>query len=297
MRALDRSSFAMEIGYTPTMPELPEVEILVRHLAPLLPGRRVRAVVIGRPRVTRPDPPDRLVQALTGATFRSVTRRGKYLIFGLTRGRRPLSVVGHLGMTGRMWLQSLDEPLPRHLAAALDLGRQRLVFEDVRFFGRLSLDLAPVAALGPEPLDPAWDGAALAARLGRATRPIKVCLLDQAVVAGVGNIYASEALHRARIAPTRPAARLRPAEREVLARTIREVLAEAVAGGSTVPLDLRGGTDGLYYYGRAAEAGPAYGERLAVYDREGSPCWTCGRPIRRTVQAGRSTFHCPRCQR
>lgn len=279
------------------MPELPEVEILVRHLAPLLPGHRVRAVQVGRPRVTRPDPPDRLVAALTGATFREVTRRGKYLVFSLGRARRAVTVLGHLGMTGRMWLQATGEPLPRHLAAALDLGRQRLVFEDVRFFGRLSLDLAPLDALGPEPLDPAWDGPALAARLGRSSRAIKVCLLDQTVVAGVGNIYASEALHRARIAPARPAARLRPAEHAALARAIHDVLAEAVSGGSTVPLDLRGGTDGLYYYGRAAEAGPAYGERLAVYDREGAPCSTCGGPIRRTVQAGRSTFHCPRCQR
>ena len=279
------------------MPELPEVEILVRHLAPLLPGRRIRAVQVGRPRVCRPDPPDRLVEALTGATFRSVTRRGKYLVFSLVRRRRAFQVLGHLGMTGRMWLERSAGPLPRHLAAALDLGRERFVFEDVRFFGRLSLDLSPVEALGPEPLDPAWDGAALAARLGRSTRPIKVCLLDQTLVAGVGNIYASEALHRARIAPTRPAGRLRHAEHAALAAAIREVLAEAVAGGSTVPLDLRAGTDGLYYYGRAAEAGADYGERLAVYDREGAPCLTCGRSIRRSVQAGRSTFHCPRCQR
>lgn len=283
------------------MPELPEVEVLVRHLAPLLAGRRIRGVEIHRERVIQPETAETFGRALTGARFTSLTRRGKYLVFGLRAPGtgREFPLLGHLGMTGRMFLLPVRAELPRHCAVALDLGQHRFVFEDTRYFGRLSLALDALDGLGPEPLSRDFTPAALAAALRRSRQAIKVKLLDQHVVAGVGNIYASEALFRARLSPRRGAGRLQSAEIRRLHAAIRVVLAEAIRFGSTVPLDWVGtaGRDRLFYYGRAAGAADYYEERLAVYDRAGLPCRRCGTVIRRLVQAGRSTFYCPHCQR
>lgn len=283
------------------MPELPEVEVLVRHLAPLLAGRRVRAVTVFRPRVIRPHRVEEFCRALRGARFTGVRRRAKYLVFALQRrgGRGEFSLIGHLGMTGRLYLLPVRAALPRHCAVTLDLGRRRLVFEDTRYFGRLTLTDGALARLGPEPLEPRFTPAGLAAALRGSRQAIKVRLLDQRVVAGLGNIYASEALFRARLSPRRAAGSLSMAEVRRLHRAIRAVLREAVRFGSTVPLDWRGtaGRDGVFYYGRAAGAPDYYAERLGVYDRAGQPCRRCGGVIRRLVQAGRSTFYCPRCQR
>jgi formamidopyrimidine-DNA glycosylase len=282
------------------MPELPEVEVLVRHLAPLLRGRTVRGVEVHRDKVVRPTAPRALAAQLAGATFVSVTRRAKYLVFHLRRGRaQPIRVIGHLGMTGRMFLQPARAALPRHAAVTLHLGRHRFVFEDTRYFGRFTLDTGVLAELGPEPLENGFDAEAFHAALRRSTQPIKVKLLDQTLVAGVGNIYASEALHVARISPRKSACRLTAAEAMRLHGAIRQVLAEAVRFGSTVPLEFgaSGRQDGLFYYGRAADAPDYYAERLRVYDRAGKPCGECGAIIRRIVQAARSTYFCPRCQR
>jgi formamidopyrimidine-DNA glycosylase len=276
------------------------VEVLVRHLAPLLRGRTVRGVEVHREKMVRPTAPRALVASLAGATFVGVTRRAKYLVFHLRRGRaRGIQVVGHLGMTGRMFLQPKRAPLPRHAAVTLDLGRHRFVFEDTRYFGRFTLDVGVLAQLGPEPLEQGFDAPAFHAALLRSSQPVKVKLLDQTLVAGVGNIYASEALHVARISPRKPARRLTAPEVLRLRGAIREVLAEAVRFGSTVPLEFgnRGRGDGLFYYGRAAGAPDYYSERLRVYDRAGEPCGECGALIRRIVQAARSTYFCPRCQR
>jgi formamidopyrimidine-DNA glycosylase len=283
------------------MPELPEVEVLVRHLAPSLRHRRVRWVVVNRPRVLRPMSVATLRRRLVGRTFLEARRRGKYVLFTLRGGRQdgPVRLLGHLGMTGRMYLQPATAPLPRHAAVVLGLGRRLFVFEDTRYFGRLTLDLKPVATLGPEPLEPAFTTNALAATLRRSRQPIKVKLLDQSVVAGLGNIYASEALFRARLAPQRPARDLTRPEMTRLRRAIRQVLTEAIRWGSTVPLDWAGtgAREGLFYYGRAAGTTDYYEERLRVYDRAGRPCLRCRAPIRRIAQAGRSTYYCPRCQR
>lgn len=283
------------------MPELPEVEVLVRHLAPLLRGRRIRDVEVRRARSVRPDAPAEFATRLRGARIEEVTRRAKFLVFQLRRprARETFTLLGHLGMTGRMWLQPGRAALPKHTAVALDLGAHRWVFEDTRYFGRLSLDASPLAALGPEPWDAAFTPEALRAALRRSRQAIKVRLLDQSLVAGVGNIYASEALHRAGISPRRRAGGLKPAEAARLHAAIRDVLGEAVRFGSTVPLDFAGAAerDGLFYYGRAEGVPDYYAERLAVYDRAGQPCGRCGRPIRRLVQAARSTYFCAGCQR
>lgn len=283
------------------MPELPEVEVLARHLAPLLVGQRVRAVEVRRAKIVQPSGVEEFASALRGARFTGLRRRGKYLVFTLRPGgsRPAFDVLGHLGMTGRMYLQPAGAPLPKHTAVALDLGRSRFVFEDTRYFGRLTLDLTPLAALGPEPLDGEFTAEALGRALARSRQAIKVKLLDQGVVAGVGNIYASEALFKAGLSPRRAACRLKPAQCARLCAAIREVLTEAIRFGSTVPLNWAGGPggDGLFYYGRAEGAADYYEERLEVYDRAGQPCRRCGATVRRLVQAARSTFYCPGCQR
>jgi len=283
------------------VPELPEVEVLVRHLAPLLDGRTIRAVRVRRAKVLAPASTRTFTRALLGAKFCGVERRGKYLLFRLRQAKRAelRTLAGHLGMTGRMYLLPAAARLPRHAAVVLNLGRENFVFEDTRYFGRLTLDLRALAKLGPEPLGPEFTVERFAGALARSSQPIKVKLLDQSLLAGVGNIYASEALFRAGLAPTLPAQRLRKAQVERLWQAIRAVLREAIACGSTVPLNYagQGVRDGLFYFGRVPGAPDFYEERLRVYDRAGEPCPECGTVIKRQVQAARSTFYCPRCQR
>ena len=281
------------------MPELPEVEVLVRHLDPLLRDRIVGKVHVRRERVLRPTSAASLKRKLRGAKFLGASRRAKFLVFNLTsRHSDPFLLLGHLGMTGRMYLQPSDLPLPKHAAVVLDLGTEKFIFEDTRYFGRFTLDQNGLRNLGPEPLSENFCPGQLAPLLARSRQPIKVKLLDQKVVAGIGNIYASEALFRARIRPQTPAASLKPPEIRRLCAAIREVLEEAIAFGSTVPLDFPGRepADRLFYYGRTTETANFYDERLRVYDRENQPCMKCKKPIRRIVQAARSTFFCPNCQ-
>ena len=281
------------------MPELPEVEVLARHLRPLLCGKRIRGVSVHRDRVIRPTSRLRLQRTLRGAKFTRLTRRGKYLVFELKRPgvRSALTLVGHLGMTGRMYLLPRKATLPKHAAVVLDLGREQFVYEDARYFGRLTLDTCSLSQLGPEPQGKKFTPAAFATALHQSRQAIKVKLLDQSLVAGVGNIYASEALFRARIAPQLAANRLSKSQVHRLHRAIRTVLAEAIRFGSTIPLNHgREKTDRLFYFGKADDAPDYYEERLRVYDRKGKSCYRCKTPIRRIEQAARSTFFCPQCQ-
>ncbi|MCX6895334.1 MAG: bifunctional DNA-formamidopyrimidine glycosylase/DNA-(apurinic or apyrimidinic site) lyase [Verrucomicrobia bacterium] len=283
------------------MPELPEVEVLVRHLAPLLKNKTIRAVNVRRAKVLLPTSPHQLRRALTGAKFTGVSRRGKFLLFTLRQPQRreSLLLLGHLGMTGRIYLQPANAALPKHAAVVLNLGRQDFIYEDQRYFGRLTLATANLARLGPEPLAAEFTVERFSQALKRSVQPIKVKLLDQSLVAGVGNIYASEALFRAGISPRRSARRLKPEQVRRLWRAVRRVLAEAIACGSTIPLNHGAavGRDRLFYFGRAANAVDYYAERLRVYDRDGEPCVRCGAAIKRITQAARSTFYCPHCQR
>ncbi len=282
------------------MPELPEVEILVRHLAPLVKGKTIRDVEVRRPRVIRPTPERELRETLRGAKFTSLTRRGKYLIFTLRCPGKPepISLIGHLGMTGRMYLLPKNSALPKHAAVILDLGKHSMIFEDTRYFGRFTLDTTAPAALGPEPLGTDFTPKYLASALKRSSQAIKVKLLDQTLVAGIGNIYASEALFRSGISPRAKSNQLTLPQLARLHRAIREVLTKAIRAGSTVPLDFVGvgKRDGLFYYGSKGDANGFYSERLLVYDRHGQPCPKCRTPIKRFVQAARSTYYCPTCQ-
>ena len=283
------------------MPELPEVEVLVRHLAPLLRQRTIHSVHVRRARVLRPTSVRTLKRLLCGARLLDVKRRGKYLLFEIRPHRHPnvTTLVGHLGMTGRMYLLPREQALPKHTAVALDLGKEQFVFEDTRYFGRFTLATEAFDGLGPEPFSQEFTPARFGEGLARSSQAIKVKLLDQTLVAGLGNIYASEALFRAGISPRMPARRLNRKLVKRLWSSIRATLAEAIQFGSTVALDYSGvgEQDRLFYYGRAPGSPATYEERLLVYDREGQPCLKCGTPIKRIVQAARSTFYCPKCQR
>lgn len=283
------------------VPELPQVEVLVRYLAPVLRNKVVRSVVVRKVKVSRPTTERGLRAVLVGARFVGLARRGKYLVFTLRRPGRAgeVTVTGHLGMTGRMFLLPKRAPLPKHAVVVLGLGRNNFVYEDPRQFGRFTLDDSAVRALGPEPWDEGFSVVAFHAALRRSAQAIKVKLLDQSLVAGIGNIYASEALFRAGLSPRRAARRVKADEVARLHAAIREVLAEAIECGSTIPLDFAGGgkRDGLFYYGAVEGNSAFYQERLRVYDRAGQPCVNCAAPIQRLVQAARSTFYCPQCQR
>jgi formamidopyrimidine-DNA glycosylase len=271
------------------VPELPEVETIVRDLSGLVTGRIIVAVKVLKPDLISGNPPAAFVRALKGSQIHEITRRAKNLVFDL--GDRRLVV--NLGMTGRLLVASSDSTLPPHLGVRFELDDGRLLlYQDVRRFGRLEHLTADEwaardAALGLEPLSDSFDDSELY-RLTRASRvAIKTWLMDQRRVVGVGNIYASEALHRARIDPQRAAQRITKKQAAALRAAIQEVLREAI--------DFRG-TTLLDYRDAAGERGE-FANRLRVYDREDEPCRTCGEPIRRIIQGGRSTFFCPRCQK
>jgi formamidopyrimidine-DNA glycosylase len=278
------------------MPELPEVEVLVRHLAPLLQDRKIQNIDVRRERIISPSKVADFSRKLRGATFIQLSRRGKYLVFELRgQNNKPFPLIGHLGMTGRMYLSPMKQALPKHAAVVLGLGAKNFVFEDTRYFGRLTLDASAIETLGPEPLGDDFTIEYFSRALQRSAQPIKVKLLDQSLVAGVGNIYASEALFRAGISPQLPSQRLKPAQVARLWQAIRETLLDAIERGSTVPVN--GSSDGLFYFESSAGAPEFYEKRLRVYDRAGKSCVTCGNAIKRIVQGARSTFYCPMCQK
>src|SRR5947207_6247303 len=165
------------------MPELPEVEVLVRHLRPALENQTIRGVLVRRQRVIAGTSLRKFSQVLTGSTFTGVSRRGKYLLFSLSKAdpTEPFMLLGHLGMTGRMYVSRPEAPLPKHAAVILDLGPGKFVFEDTRYFGRLTLDTAPLTKLGPEPLEAEFTAEDFGKRLKRSSQPVKIKLLDQAL--------------------------------------------------------------------------------------------------------------------
>ncbi|MFN3944876.1 MAG: bifunctional DNA-formamidopyrimidine glycosylase/DNA-(apurinic or apyrimidinic site) lyase [Allosphingosinicella sp.] len=270
------------------MPELPEVETTVRGLAPVLEGRRIAAIELRRPDLRRAFPPD-LRQRLTGARVAALGRRAKYGLIDTDRGD---TLVFHLGMSGRWRIDPEDLGNHDHVVIETEEGR-RLALNDPRRFGSLDLvrteELAawgPFARMGPEPLGDGFDGAYLAAALEGRTAPIKALLLDQRIVAGLGNIYVCEALHMAGIAPGRAGGQIATARLDRLAAAVKTVLAAAIeAGGSSLRDYAR--PDGELGY---------FSNQWRVYGREGEPCG-CGAPIRRRAEGGRSTFFCAKCQR
>jgi formamidopyrimidine-DNA glycosylase len=274
------------------MPELPEVETIRARLAPRLEGRSLERVEIVDPRLTRPDPPEEIAAELEGERIAAVGRRGKYLVFEFESGRHLLV---HLRMTG-----NVEHPAQGGLAAdpyrravvTLDDGSD-VAYRDVRRFGTWALlepgeleDYFLARRLGGEPLERAFTTRTLTKALENRRAPIKAALLDQKAAAGVGNIYADEALWRARIHPLRPAGSLDADEIARLRKAIRAALQMGIARQGATLRDYR---DPEGRRGRMQD-------EFKVYGRAGEPCSRCGTPIEKTRVGGRGTWYCPRCQ-
>jgi formamidopyrimidine-DNA glycosylase len=274
------------------VPELPEVETIAADLRPHLVGRTIVRCELRFPSIVRHPEPEVFVDLIAGLRIESLKRRGKYILIGLEKGR---VFVVHLGMTGQLRLVEASTPIPNHTHAILDLddGRQ-LRYRDPRRFGRLLLgtesELISARALpklGPEPIDPQFGADDLYLLLKRRRAPLKAVLLDQAAVAGVGNIYADESLHLARLRPDRSASSLSRRSAGRLHQSLRDSLQAGIRNrGSSVDT----------YRDAWGELGGQQ-EELLVYGRAGEPCVTCGRRLSLIRIGGRSTVFCTRCQR
>ena len=271
------------------MPELPEVETTRRGLAPHVCGATVTGVVV-RNRAMREPVTRNLARILSGRRIDALERRAKYLLFRAGDG----TLIVHLGMSGRLWLVNADTPPATHDHFDLALANGRIVrLRDPRRFGLVlwhngdPLTHKLLRDIGPEPLSAALNGEWLYRETRTRSGAIKNALMDSHLVAGVGNIYANEALFRARINPRLPARRIGLARYEILVDKIRETLAEAIAAGGSSLRD---------YVNSAGEAG-FFQNRFFVYGRGGDACLACKTPIRSLVLGQRATFYCPRCQR
>ena len=292
------------------MPELPEVEHVVRALRRVLVRRRIVAAEVTLPKLVLPYSDKVFNRKLTGARITGVRRRGKFILIDLDKAK-PLAhgratstrrgsgsvLIVHLRMTGQFRYLADDEELPRHAHAVFYLDNERrLVFCDQRQFGIMKLvpysrvgKTKGIQELAPEPFSDDFSFSYLESTLGRSQRSLKTLLLDQTKILGLGNIYAAEALFRARVNPFKIAASLSSKRVGRLRQAIREVLTDALTGSSTSLVDLEQ-RDGFTY-------GEAFESFWQVYDREGEACFQCSARIKRETHGGRSTYWCPRCQR
>ncbi len=283
------------------MPELPEVETVRRGLAPSMEGAVIESAQVNRPDLRWPFP-EGMAERLRGRRVLSLRRRSKYILADLDSAE---TLLIHLGMSGRMLVSGdplgqfvHDHPAPEkhdHVVFDMDNGA-RITFNDPRRFGAMDLletataeDHKLLSVLGPEPLGNAFSESYLVAALRGKNTPIKSALLDQGIIAGLGNIYVCETLYRARIHPKRKAGQIAAARVATLVPIIRDVLTDAIAAGGSSLKDFRSAGGELGYFQH----------RFDVYDREGQPCHGdgCSAQIRRIVQSGRSSFYCPSCQR
>lgn len=277
---------------SPSMPELPEVEVLRRSLEPHLVGDRIERVEVRNPALREPVRPRELARRVTGREVETLRRRAKYLLIDLEGGQ---TVIVHLGMSGRLTLVPAGTPPEPHEHVALHLrSGRRLRLRDPRRFGLLfALPTGEIAGdphfihLGVEPLEPGFSGEVLARAAEGRRGPVKPFLMDATVVVGLGNIYATEALFRAGVHPSRSVGRISAGRWDRVAEAGKAVLRRAIDQGGTTLNDFADGEGRSGYFQVS----------LGVYGREGEPCAACGAPIRRIVQAGRSTFYCTRCQR
>jgi formamidopyrimidine-DNA glycosylase len=271
------------------MPELPEVETVMRGLAPAWVGQQFERITLNRDGLRRPFP-EGLGQRLTGATVIACRRRAKYGLVDTDRGD---TMILHLGMSGRMRLDPGELLKHDHVVFETGNGR-RVAFNDARRFGSIDLvatdaaDTHPLlAGIGPEPLGPEFGAGVLAAAFEGRAAPVKALLLDQRLVAGLGNIYVCEALFRARIHPARAGGSVAKQAIDGLAQAVVEVLTEAIAAGGSSLRD-HAAPDGTLGY---------FQKGFQVYGQEGNDCPACARPVERIVQSGRSSFFCAACQR
>ncbi len=272
------------------MPELPEVETVRRTLKPAIGARIAGVWDSGKALHMQRKPPRAKLQKLVGATITGVRRHGKYLLVDTDT---PYTLLVHLGMTGRFCIHAKRDPRAEHTHLVLDLGQRELRFVDARRFGQLDVveraherEHPALAVLGPDALTDGIDPDALVTQAKRRRTTLKAFVLDQSVVAGVGNIYASEALWRAKLRPTKRSNKLTVASAKRLADAIHETLENALENGGTTLSDFVS-ADGV----RGENA-----DYLWVYDREGQPCLRCKAKIKRAVHQGRATYYCPTCQ-
>jgi formamidopyrimidine-DNA glycosylase len=276
------------------MPELPEVEVVRRGLEHGVTGRRIATVEVNHPRAVRRHlaGPKDFAALLTGRRIEGARRRGKYLWLPLDSGD---AVLAHLGMSGQLLVVPADRPADRHLhvRVGFDDDGPELRFVDQRTFGGLSVVIdgaelpAPIVHIARDPLDPEFDDAAFAAAMRKRKTGVKRALLDQTLISGIGNIYADEALWRARLHYARPTETMTRPDIERLLDAVRAVLLDALGAGGT-------SFDALYVNVNG-ESG-YFDRSLAVYGREGEPCPRCGTPVRRDAFMNRSAYTCPRCQ-
>jgi formamidopyrimidine-DNA glycosylase len=278
------------------MPELPEVETIRRELEPLLKGRRILNVRIGRPDIVGWPAPSRFRAGPVGRRIRHLARRGKYLIVRLDRPG--LALVIHLRLSGHLKVMPRRAPVQRFERIRFTLsGGKALIFIEPRVLGRVYLvdeaKLPPVLKglqeMGLEPIHPGFDAKYLKGKVGHRTASVKGLLLDQSIAAGIGNIYSDEALFRAGIRPMRPAHRIRKHEYPLLARALREVLRDGIRHMGTTMSDAR--------YQRPKGMPGGFQKYLMVFDREGEPCRTCGTVVRSCRIGNRTTRYCPKCQK
>jgi formamidopyrimidine-DNA glycosylase len=276
------------------MPELPEVELVAQSLNKLVSGRRILVAELLRERLAPSNSPTDFAARLQNSKITRVHRRGKHVLFELDNGQ---TLIAHLRMSGRFMLLPLDRENPKYTHAAFYFGDDiRLVFQDQRHFGLMKIvetenlsEAKELKKLAPEPFSEDFTPAYFREILKTSKKSLKEFLLDQTKVAGLGNIYASEAMFLARINPQTPAKEVSTKKAKVLFEKIREVLTESIAHGSTLNVNPEN-IDGSYY-------GGGYTRGWRVYDREKESCVKCTNAIERLKQAGRSTYFCPKCQK
>jgi len=276
------------------MPELPEVEHVVRALQTVVAGRVIVKAELHRQRLAPDITPRSFAKKLAGATIKFIHRRGKHILFDLDNRR---TLIVHLRMSGKFLLLTSDDADPKFAHAVFYFSDEtRLVFQDQRHFGLMKLvdtsklyEAKELSKLAPEPFSDEFSPGYLITRLKASNRALKEFLLDQTKVCGLGNIYASEALFLAKISPSKRTQAVSKARAEALFISIRDVLDEAIRSGGSIEVDPRNIGEGVY--GEGSETA------WRVYDRENEACPDCGSAIRRIKQAGRSTYYCGKCQR
>lgn len=275
------------------MPELPEVDLVKRHLQMILPGRTIRSAELRREKLVPDMDADSFAARLENSRIAAVGRRGKHILFELSSGD---TLITHLRMSGRFMLLDPSAADPKFAHAVFYFDDGRLVFEDQRHFGLMKIvptaelhDAKELKKLAPEPFGDEFSPEYLFAKLKASGRTLKEFLLDQTKVTGLGNIYAAEAMFRSRLHPAKRANSISRKKAELLHSSIRGVLRDSIGVSESVPLEPA--NIGGNFYGEGASG------EWSVYGREGGPCVSCKTPIRRIRQAARSTFFCPACQR
>ena len=284
------------------MPELPEVEILRRHLEPRIVGYQVQRVKVYKKRIVRPDAASELEKVIQDCQILGIQRRGKYLILLLDSESGSNKILIHLGMTGRLFSLKKTAAIDSfpHLALHVECDKGQLCYVDPRSFGRWSLDLSSIDRLGPEPLDSSsFHARYLAHKFSTRKAKIKDMLMNQACVAGLGNIYVCEVLHAAGLHPLLPVGQINSSALKKLCQCIRRTLKSALKIGEQSELNLQGAGagDGFFYFGRSNRASQLIQERFRVYDREAKPCRVCKCLVERIMISQRSTYFCPNCQK